>query len=159
VRHLALPQPGRIRELFSLVSRLHASLLDRHRPLWEIYLIEGLADGRVALYTKVHHSMLDGIAAVRQILASFSPDPQVRDLPPPWASNPASAHDLHALACAAARADGGGSPHWPAAPGSQGGRSTRAGHGGGAAQPHGVRRSPRCPPMPRSHRSPRRRRC
>jgi diacylglycerol O-acyltransferase / wax synthase len=90
VRHLALPKPGRIRELLSLVSRLHASLLDRHRPLWEIYLIEGLADGRVALYTKIHHSMLDGVAAVRQILASFSPDPEVRDLPPPWAARPAA---------------------------------------------------------------------
>lgn len=87
VRHLALPQPGRIRELLSLVSRLHGSLLDRHRPLWEIYLIEGLADGRVALYSKIHHSMLDGVAAVRQILASFSPDPEVRDLPPPWAAD------------------------------------------------------------------------
>jgi diacylglycerol O-acyltransferase / wax synthase len=87
VRHLALPQPGRIRELLSLVSRLHGSLLDRHRPLWELYLIEGLADGRIALYTKIHHSMLDGIAAVRQILASFSPDPDERHLPPPWAAS------------------------------------------------------------------------
>jgi diacylglycerol O-acyltransferase / wax synthase len=87
VRHLALPQPGRIRELLSLVSRLHASLLDRHRPLWEMYLIEGLADGRVALYTKMHHSLLDGVAAVRQILTAFSPDPEERDLPPPWASS------------------------------------------------------------------------
>jgi diacylglycerol O-acyltransferase len=88
VRHLALPRPGRVRELLSLVSRLHASLLDRHRPLWEIYLIEGLDDGRVALYSKIHHSMLDGVAAVRQILASFSPDPDVRTLPPPWAASP-----------------------------------------------------------------------
>jgi diacylglycerol O-acyltransferase / wax synthase len=86
VRHLALPQPGRIRELFSLVSRLHASLLDRHRPLWELSLIEGLADGRFALYGKFHHSLLDGVAAVRQILSSFSADPDDRDLPPPWAT-------------------------------------------------------------------------
>jgi diacylglycerol O-acyltransferase / wax synthase len=86
VRHLALPRPGRIRELLSLVSRLHANLLDRHRPLWELYLIEGLDDGRIALYGKFHHSLLDGVAATRQILASFSPDPAARDLPPPWAT-------------------------------------------------------------------------
>lgn len=86
VRHLALPAPGRIRELFSLVSRLHGSLLDRHRPLWELYLVEGLADGRVALYGKFHHSMMDGVAAIRQILSSFSFDAAARDLPPPWAA-------------------------------------------------------------------------
>lgn len=86
VRHIALPQPGRIRELLSFVSREHASLLDRHRPLWEMTLIEGLADGRVALYTKIHHSLLDGVAAVRQILSSFSTDPSVRDMPPPWST-------------------------------------------------------------------------
>ena len=84
-RHLALPEPGRIRELFSIVSRLHASLLDRHRPLWECYLIEGIEDGRFAAYTKIHHSMLDGIAAMRQLVKAFSDDPDERDLPPPWA--------------------------------------------------------------------------
>lgn len=88
VRHLALPKPGRIRELLSLVSRLHGSLLDRHRPLWEMYLIEGIEDGRVALYSKVHHSLMDGVAGVRQILSAFSPDPDERDLPPPWAARP-----------------------------------------------------------------------
>jgi diacylglycerol O-acyltransferase len=85
-RHLALPEPGRIRELLALVSRLHASLLDRHRPLWECYLIEGIEDGRFALYTKIHHSMLDGVAAMRQLVRSFSDDPAERDLPPPWAT-------------------------------------------------------------------------
>lgn len=85
-RHLALPEPGRIRELFAIVSRLHASLLDRHRPLWECYLIEGIEDGRFAAYTKIHHSMLDGIAAMRQLVRAFSDDPDERDLPPPWAA-------------------------------------------------------------------------
>ena len=51
VRHSALPEPGRIRELLTVVSRLHGSLLDRNRPLWEAHLIEGLRDGRFALYT------------------------------------------------------------------------------------------------------------
>ena len=47
--------PGRVRELLELTSRLHGTLLDRHRPLWEMHLIEGLDDGRFALYTKIHH--------------------------------------------------------------------------------------------------------
>ncbi|HEX9887904.1 MAG TPA: wax ester/triacylglycerol synthase family O-acyltransferase [Nitriliruptorales bacterium] len=85
LRHLALPEPGRIRELLSLVSSLHGSLLDRHRPLWELYLIEGIEDGRFGIYTKTHHSMMDGVAAIRQILKSFTPDPDERELPPPWA--------------------------------------------------------------------------
>ncbi len=85
-RHLALPEPGRIRELLATVSQLHSSLLDRHRPLWESYLFEGIEDGRFALYTKIHHSMLDGVAAMRQLLRSFSDDPEVRDLPAPWAT-------------------------------------------------------------------------
>ncbi|MBW3661795.1 MAG: wax ester/triacylglycerol synthase family O-acyltransferase [Actinobacteria bacterium] len=85
-RHLALPEPGRIRELLSLVSVLHANLLDRHRPLWEMYLFENIEGGRVGVYTKIHHAMLDGVAAIRQVLASFTPDADSRDLPPPWAT-------------------------------------------------------------------------
>lgn len=91
VRHLALPAPGRIRELLELVSADHSTLLDRHRPLWQITLIEGLEDGRVAAYAKVHHSLLDGVAAMRQLLAAFSPDPHARDLPPPWSLEPGAA--------------------------------------------------------------------
>lgn len=85
VRHLALPAPGRIRELLELVSASHSTLLDRHRPLWQVTVVEGLEDGRIAAYAKVHHAMLDGVAAMRQLLASFSPDPDERDLTPPWA--------------------------------------------------------------------------
>lgn len=85
VRHSALPQPGRIRELLVLVSRLHGSLLDRSRPLWEMHVIEGLADGRVAVYTKVHHSLLDGVAAMRWMTRGLSADPDERDMPPIWA--------------------------------------------------------------------------
>ena len=84
-RHLALPEPGRIRELLALVSRVHANLLDRYRPLWESYLIEGIEDGRFASYTKVHHSMMDGVAAMRQMMRAFSSDPDARDEPAPWA--------------------------------------------------------------------------
>ncbi len=85
VRHSALPHPGRIRELLALVSRLHGTLLDRNRPLWEMHIIEGLADGRVAVYSKVHHSLLDGVSAIRWMVRGLSTDPDERDMPPPWA--------------------------------------------------------------------------
>jgi diacylglycerol O-acyltransferase len=65
LRHLALPKPGRIRELLAMVSRLHGALMDRSRPLWEVSLIEGLADGRFAIYTKMHHAMVDGVTATK----------------------------------------------------------------------------------------------
>ena len=65
IRHSALPRPGRYRELFALVSRLHSALLDRSRPLWEVHLIEGLQDNRFAIYTKMHHATVDGIASLR----------------------------------------------------------------------------------------------
>jgi diacylglycerol O-acyltransferase len=88
VRRSALPQPGRVLELLALCSRLHSTLLDRQRPLWEIHLIEGLRDGRYALYTKVHHAMLDGVSALRMLSRVLSDDPDQRDMPPPWAPRP-----------------------------------------------------------------------
>ena len=84
VRHSALPRPGRVRELFVLVSRLHAQLMDRTRPLWECHLIEGLEGNRIALYTKMHHSMIDGVAGMRLMMSSFPSSP-TEDRPPPWA--------------------------------------------------------------------------
>ena len=70
VRHSALPRPGRVRELLALASRLHSTLLDRQRPLWELHLIEGLDDDRFAIYTKVHHAMMDGVSALRLLSQS-----------------------------------------------------------------------------------------
>lgn len=85
LRHSALPRPGRIRELLSLVSRLHGTLMDRTRPLWEVNVIEGLADGRVAIYMKVHHAMFDGVAAMKIMQKQLlTPDPTERR-PPIWA--------------------------------------------------------------------------
>jgi len=81
VRRSALPSPGRVRELLELTSRWHSSLLDRHRPLWEVHVIEGLQDGRFAMYTKTHHALIDGVSALRlmQRSLSYDPgDPQVR---------------------------------------------------------------------------------
>jgi WS/DGAT/MGAT family acyltransferase len=85
VRHSALPEPGRVRELLALTSRLHGTLLDRKRPLWEAHLIEGLEGDRFAVYTKLHHAMMDGVSAQRLLQRSLSPDPEARDVPVPWA--------------------------------------------------------------------------
>ncbi|KAF0808455.1 acyltransferase [Alcanivorax xiamenensis] len=87
-RHEALPKPGRIRELLSLVSAEHSNLLDRERPLWEAHLIEGIRGRQFALYTKVHHSVVDGISAMRMGMRALSKDPHERDLPPVWAYKP-----------------------------------------------------------------------
>ncbi|MGI8668107.1 MAG: WS/DGAT/MGAT family O-acyltransferase [Jatrophihabitans sp.] len=91
VRHNALPKPGRVLELLALCSRLHGTLLDRKRPLWELHLIEGLADGRFAIYFKIHHALVDGVSAQRLLQAILTKDPAVRDLPAPWANRPRAA--------------------------------------------------------------------
>ena len=78
------PKPGRVRELLDLCSRLHSTRLGRERPLWEAHVIEGLRDGRVALYTKIHHGLVDGVSAMRLMQSVLSTDPDLRDMPPPW---------------------------------------------------------------------------
>ena len=78
IRHSALPQPGRYRELFTLVSRLHATLLDRNRPLWEMHLIEGLPNRQFAAYTKTHHAAVDGARSVHIARSMLSADPDHR---------------------------------------------------------------------------------
>lgn len=84
VRRSALPSPGRVRELLGLTSRWHSTLLDRHRPLWELHVVEGLADGRLAIYTKVHHSLIDGVSALKLMQRSLSVDPNDREVRPVW---------------------------------------------------------------------------
>jgi diacylglycerol O-acyltransferase len=87
LRRSALPSPGRVRELLELTSRLHGSLLDRHRPLWETHLVEGLNDGRFAVYTKIHHALLDGVSAMRMIRRALSDDPKDVEARVMWALN------------------------------------------------------------------------
>jgi diacylglycerol O-acyltransferase len=87
VRHSALPKPGRVRELLELCSRLHSTRLARERPLWEAHVIEGLRDGRVAMYTKTHHALVDGVSAMRLLQSTLSTDPDRRDMPAPWAAH------------------------------------------------------------------------
>jgi diacylglycerol O-acyltransferase / wax synthase len=88
LRRSGLPRPGRVRELLELASRLHGTLLDRHRPLWEASLIEGLDDGRFAVYTKIHHSLLDGVSAQRLTVRSMTTDPDDREIRVPWTLGP-----------------------------------------------------------------------
>lgn len=88
LRRSALPEPGRVRDLLELTSRLHGSLLDRHRPMWEAHLVEGLQDGRYAVYTKYHHSLMDGVSAMRLVQRAFTPDPNDDQVRVPWSLGP-----------------------------------------------------------------------
>jgi diacylglycerol O-acyltransferase len=71
IRRTVLPAPGTMAQIEALAARLHSSLLDRSRPLWEFYVIEGLADGRIGFYSKVHHAAVDGQAAVEIVKAVY----------------------------------------------------------------------------------------
>jgi diacylglycerol O-acyltransferase len=91
VRHSALPKPGRVRELLELCSRLHSSRLAIERPLWEWNLIEGLRDGRIAMYAKLHHALVDGVSAMRLLQSILTSDPDRRGMPAPWENAPVNA--------------------------------------------------------------------
>ena len=77
IRHTALPAPGGWEQLCALTARIFSQQLDRSKPLWEMWLIEGLEDDRFALITKTHHSLVDGIGGVdlATVLFDLSPDP------------------------------------------------------------------------------------
>src|ERR1700748_725860 len=81
VREIALPRPGSDAQLDEQVSRLHARPLDRSRPLWEIYLITGLAKKRAAVYTKIHHAAVDGAPGTELLPVLFVLPPAGRNLP------------------------------------------------------------------------------
>jgi WS/DGAT/MGAT family acyltransferase len=83
-RHTALPRPGGERELGIAVSELHSLPLDLTRPLWELHLIEGMADNRFALYLKIHHSLIDGISVMRLLMDSLSDSADVADVQAIW---------------------------------------------------------------------------
>ncbi|MDQ1646018.1 MAG: diacylglycerol O-acyltransferase / wax synthase [Cryptosporangiaceae bacterium] len=82
IRRSALPKPGTEAQLRELVGRLMSRRLDQGRPLWEMYLVEGLSGGRIALISKTHHAMVDGNAAVdlAQVILDLGPNP--RETPP-----------------------------------------------------------------------------
>jgi diacylglycerol O-acyltransferase / wax synthase len=90
LRHVTLPRPGGAAQLREYVARVFAQRMDPVRPLWELYVVEGLAGGRVALIHKVHHAMVDGISTVDigTLLFDMQPEPY-RPTPPPWRPRPA----------------------------------------------------------------------
>ena len=86
IRHTALPAPGDDEAFCRLMGRIMSQQLDRERPLWEMWLVEGLAGGRWAIIFKVHHCMVDGIAGVGllTVLLDLAPDVEL-GAPEPWA--------------------------------------------------------------------------
>src|SRR5581483_3743938 len=87
VRRLTLPPPGSMEQLMELSTHLYPGLLDRSRPLWEAYVVDGLDGRRVALFLKAHHALADGISGVRMFHRWLSESPG-DELPPLWAAAP-----------------------------------------------------------------------
>jgi WS/DGAT/MGAT family acyltransferase len=81
VREIALPWPGNETQLAEQVARIVARPLDRGRPLWELYLIQGLQDGHVAVLTKIHHAVIDGLSGAEIMAALLDLAPEGRDVP------------------------------------------------------------------------------
>lgn len=92
VRHTHLPHPGDERQLKRLVGRVMSQELDRGKPLWEMWVVEGLADGSFAIITKAHHCMIDGVGSVELTGAIMrptpDPDPALEQPPPRWLPRP-----------------------------------------------------------------------
>ena len=89
LRRAALPRPGGRKELADFVQRVHSRPLDRSKPLWETYFIEGLEDGLIAILSKAHHAMIDGISGVdiATVMFDFTPEPQILR-PEVWVPEP-----------------------------------------------------------------------
>jgi diacylglycerol O-acyltransferase len=118
-RH-TLPAPGSDGQLFEFVCRLHERLLDRSRPLWELHVIDGLKRGRVAVYVKVHHGMIDGRGMQLAFDQLFSTDADERRVRAPWEAVPKRAPKAGAAGASHAAAK-------PGATGAPGGRSSLLG--------------------------------
>ena len=91
VRHTALPAPGSEEQLCALAARVHSQQLDRSKPLWEVWLVQGLEGDRFALLSKAHHALVDGIAGVDLLSVLFDLQPVPREVPhedEPWLARP-----------------------------------------------------------------------
>ena len=99
VRHSALPSPGSEEQLRNIAGRLFSQALDRSKPLWEIWLVQGLEKNRFALINKTHHALVDGVAGVdiATVLFDLKPVPEQHEPEPRWIPTPApSAAELAA---------------------------------------------------------------
>ncbi len=96
VRHTALPRPGDERQLKRLAGRLRSQQLDRGKPLWELWVVEGLQGDRFALASKVHHCMIDGISGAEILQQLFTPHPQL-EAPDPKPYQPRASPSTTAL--------------------------------------------------------------
>ena len=90
VRHTALPSPGSEEQLRMLCGRVFSQALDRARPLWELWLVEGLSEDRFALLSKTHHALVDGVSGVdiATVLFDTAADPTPTPAGPPWIARP-----------------------------------------------------------------------
>jgi diacylglycerol O-acyltransferase len=91
IRHTALPRPGGEEQLKRLAGRVFSQSLDRSRPLWELWLVEGLSDNRFALLSKTHHALVDGISGVDIVSVLFDTCPEPMPVAPPerdWVPRP-----------------------------------------------------------------------
>ena len=104
VRHIALPHPGDWRQLCIQVARIHSRRLDLSRPLWEMYVIEGLDEiealppGSFALFTKIHHAAIDGVSGAEILAAIHDLEPEAEPAPPAEAWRPEPSPNLVELA-------------------------------------------------------------
>src|SRR5687767_1154804 len=92
VRHTAVPPPGRDEQLAEIVARIIGRPLDRTRPLWETYVIEGLPERRFGILTKVHHATIDGASGAELLTLMLDQSPEGDPVPPPeqeWRPEPA----------------------------------------------------------------------
>jgi diacylglycerol O-acyltransferase len=83
VRHTAVPPPGSDEQIAEIISRIIGRPLDRTRPLWETYVIEGLPEGRYGILTKVHHATIDGASGAELLTMMLDATPEGDDVPPP----------------------------------------------------------------------------
>lgn len=84
VRHIAIPAPGSMKQFYETVSFLNTSLLDRGHPLWECYVIDGIAQDRIAVMIKVHHALIDGEGGLRVLRNCLSDSARSKRIAGPW---------------------------------------------------------------------------
>jgi diacylglycerol O-acyltransferase len=90
IRHTALPEPGSSEQLLTLAARIFSQRLDRSKPLWEMWLVDGVEGGRFALVTKSHHCLVDGVSGmdITTVLFDTEPEPDSVPEPEPWIPQP-----------------------------------------------------------------------